>query len=249
MKRTIIALLSATLCAGLGLASSVPAQAVPGHRDAAPPLLRVMPLGDSITVGVGSQSQAGYRLPLWQLVTGQSRYTVQFVGSQRDGSFPSPQHEGHSGWMIDDIRSHVDGWLAAQRPDVVLLHIGINDLDRGADKDHAPDRLQALVEQIFADRPGVTVILQGLLPTTDGLQTQVRRFNRQARTLQSTERELGNRLSWVTPPALTQDEWNDRLHPNDRGYARMAVAFFGALDSEAHRLVDDAPAHAGAGCP
>ncbi|MFF7633882.1 SGNH/GDSL hydrolase family protein [Kitasatospora sp. NPDC008050] len=248
MKRTVAALLAAILCSGLGLVSSVPAQAAPAPRDT-PPVLRVMPLGDSITVGVGSQSQAGYRLPLWQLITGQSRYAVEFVGSQRDGSFASPWHEGHSGWMIDDIRDHVDGWLAAQHPDIVLLHIGINDLDRGTDKDHATDRLQALVEQIFTDRPGITVILQGLLPTTGGLQTQVRRFNRQARTLESTERELGNQLSYVTPPALTADEWYDRLHPNDRGYDRMALAFFGTLDDEAGRLVDDAPLREAAGRP
>ncbi|GAB2693253.1 SGNH/GDSL hydrolase family protein [Kitasatospora kifunensis] len=248
MKRTIAALLAATLCAGLGLLGSVPAQAAPARRDN-PPVLRVMPLGDSITVGVGSQSRAGYRLPLWQLITGQSRYAVEFVGSQRDGSFASPQHEGHSGWMIDDIRDHVDDWLAAQRPDVVLLHIGINDLDRGADKAHAPDRLRALVERIFADRPGVTVILQGLLPTTAGLQTQVYRFNRQAWVLESTERQLGNRLSYVTPPALTEDEWYDRLHPNDRGYARMALAFYDTLDREARHSLDDVPVHETAGRP
>ncbi|MFI9269228.1 SGNH/GDSL hydrolase family protein [Kitasatospora sp. NPDC052896] len=233
MKRSLAAALAAlvTVTGGL-LGSARPAQAGPAvgrGGDDPLPTVRLMPLGDSITVGVGSTTGAGYRLPLWNLILQQSRFRAHFVGSQRGGAFPQPDHEGHSGWTINDIRGKVDGWLATARPDVVLLHIGINDLDRNEDTPHAADRLGHLVDQIYADEPGVTLIVQGLIPTTNGLQDLVQRFNDQARRLQRTERQRGRHFGYVDAPALTSTEFADQLHPNDQGYDRMARTFFGAL--------------------
>ncbi|MCZ4124721.1 GDSL-type esterase/lipase family protein [Streptomyces sp. H39-S7] len=196
----------------------------------APPVLRVMPLGDSITWGAGSATTSSYRLPLWNLLAGQSRYSVRFVGSQASGSLPAFSNEGHSGYTIDQIRGGVDGWLAGTRPDVVLLHIGINDLDRNLDTAHAPDRLTALVDRVFADRPGITVLAMGLIPATPGLETQTGVCNARLRALASAEQQAGKKLRYVEPPALTAAERIDRLHPNDAGYQRMAQPFYAALD-------------------
>lgn len=199
-------------------------------ESAPPPVLRVMPLGDSITWGVGSATNSSYRLPLWNLLAGQSRYSVRFVGSQASGNLPDRSHEGHGGYTIDQIRAGVDEWLAGARPDVVLLHIGINDLGRGIDTAHAPARLTALVDRIFADRPGITVLTMGLIPTTPGLQTLVGVYNARVRTLEGPEQQAGKRFRYVVPPALTPAEMFDHLHPNDAGYRRMAQPFYGALD-------------------
>ncbi|GAA1274877.1 hypothetical protein GCM10009665_72770 [Kitasatospora nipponensis] len=230
-----LAVLVAAACGSLGLTATATAH-VSGPRSGAlaaqPPVLRVMPLGDSITVGVGSSTGAGYRLPLWNLVTQQSLYRVDLVGSQRSGSFAAPWHEGHSGWMIDDIHNQVDHWLADNTPDVVLLHIGINDLDRGPDKAHAADRMQALLDRIFTDEPDVSVIVQGLIPTTPGLQDATRSFNRQVRQLETAEWQQGRHLRYVDAPALTPAEFNDTLHPDDAGYTRMGQTFYTALSRE-----------------
>ncbi len=48
-------------------------------------VIRIMPLGDSITDGVGAAG--GYRLPLYNLLT-QANYTVDYVGSMRDNGAP-----------------------------------------------------------------------------------------------------------------------------------------------------------------
>jgi lysophospholipase L1-like esterase len=228
----LLAGLVGTVCLPFALALPAAAADADTPDPATVPHLRVMPLGDSITVGYGSSTNAGYRLPLWQLVTHQPHYTADFVGSQRDGSFAQPRHEGHSGWMIADLRAKVDGWMAVSRPDVVLLHIGINDLDRGTDKAHAVNRLADLLDRIFTDRPGVTVVLQGLIPTTAGLQDQVREFNRQAQLLEPQERALHRNFRWVDAPALTPAEFKDTLHPGDKGYVRMAQTFFDGMDQQ-----------------
>ncbi|MEU7066907.1 SGNH/GDSL hydrolase family protein [Streptomyces sp. NPDC046161] len=183
-----------------------------------------MPLGDSITAGLGSTTGAGYRLPLWNRIAAQSRYRVDYVGSQQAGAVPDPDHEGHRGWQITQIRAEIDGWLATAQPQYVLLHIGINDLAWGADPNAAADQLVGLVDEIQARQPGVTIILMGLIPTSAGLQTQVAAYNARARTI------MRPHFYYVDAPALTTSEMVDELHPNDSGYQRIGDVLYTALN-------------------
>nr|WP_206685853.1 GDSL-type esterase/lipase family protein [Kribbella qitaiheensis] len=217
MRRLSVAL---ALIAGLLVITTPAAQAVPAVKT-----LRVMPLGDSITAGVGSPTSSSYRRPLAALIGGQTRYAVNFVGSQASGNLADLSNEGHSGWIIDQVRAEIDGWLAAARPDVVLLHLGINDLNRNVDVPNAPARFRGLVDRIVADKPGVTVIVLGLIPTTPGLESKVATFNAAVKSALTNPK-----TRYVDPPALTSAEMADGLHPNDAGFQRMAQAFYPALD-------------------
>lgn len=72
--------------------------AVPAH---AAPLVRIMPLGDSITEGSAWDSpdgSGGYRGRLYSLLT-TAGYTVDCIGSQTVNSslIPDQNHEGHPG--------------------------------------------------------------------------------------------------------------------------------------------------------
>ncbi|QKW19887.1 VCBS repeat-containing protein [Kitasatospora sp. NA04385] len=201
-----------------------------------PPELKVMPLGDSITAGYQSSTSNGYRAPLLQLVAQQSRYTVNFVGSARSGSMADPDNEGHSGYEIQGIRNGIDGWLAAAHPDVVLLHIGVNDLNNGDNTSTAANRVEDLVNRIFTDQPNVTVVVQGLIPTTTGvpakaaMPSMVTTYNDQVRQWSAQQQAAGRHLSFVDAPALTPQQMADGLHPNDAGYSRLAQAFSVPLD-------------------
>lgn len=223
-RRVSAAVLSAV---GAVLLALVPAGPVSAQTPV--PQLRVMPLGDSITWGVGSATTSSYRASLASLVAGRSAYTVQFVGSQNSGTLADQSNEGHSGYVISQIRDGIDGWTSAARPDVVILHVGINDLHRGVDVANAPARLTDMVDRIYADRPGTSVIMLGLFPTTPHLGSQVAVYNAAAKRLQSTEQAAGNKFLYVDPPALTSAEFVDDLHPNDAGYQRMAQALSPAL--------------------
>ncbi|MFD1368636.1 FG-GAP-like repeat-containing protein [Actinoplanes sichuanensis] len=222
-----------------------PVLLAPGPARAADvPHLRVLPLGDSITVGVGG-SGGGYRLPLWNAIRGQSAFTMEFVGTQRSGPVPDPRHEGHSSYLIDGISGQIDNWMATAAPDVVLLHIGINDLDRSDDKEHAPDRLAALVSRIFADRPGVTVVLGGLLATSPRLADAVAGYNAAARRIVADLAANGDRIRYVNF-AVTSGQMADELHPADAGYAVMGETFRVALERVvADGGVTSSPAPAG----
>ena len=100
--------------------------------------IRIMPLGDSITDGSSFDSPdgtGGYRGPLYNLLTA-AGYNVDYIGSQTINSsqLVEQNHEGHSGWRIDQLDSNMAGWLGnLADPDVVLMHIGTNDFGQSVE--------------------------------------------------------------------------------------------------------------------
>ena len=83
---------------------------------------RIMPLGDSITAGVGMAEKGGYRVNLEdKLVAG--GYSFDFVGSLLNGpaSLADKNHQGHGGYTIQQVSDAVNSWLAASPSSVVLL--------------------------------------------------------------------------------------------------------------------------------
>ncbi|MER5935227.1 SGNH/GDSL hydrolase family protein [Streptomyces sp. NPDC002054] len=211
--------------AALTAAATAPASAV---ANPAPPVLRVMPLGDSITDGYQGSTNAGYRVPLWQKALTHPRFRVDFVGSRQSGSAPDNDNEAHGATVINDFRGKAGDWIRSAEPDVVLLHHGVNDLDRGTDKANAPVRLAAVTEEILAARPGVTVVLMGLIPTS--APAGVSSFNTAVKTWASARAQAGAKVRYIDAPALVPGELADGLHPNDAGYSRMGDAFFDGID-------------------
>ncbi|WP_051943585.1 GDSL-type esterase/lipase family protein [Streptacidiphilus rugosus] len=217
--------------------ASAPVAPAATPTSATPPQLKILPLGDSITAGYQSSTWNGYRGPLMQLVGQQTRYTVNFVGTQFSGTMADNANEGHSGYEIQGILDNVDGYLAANHPDAVLLHIGVNDLNN-SDDDHATaaTRAETLIDRIFTDQPGVTVIMQGLIPTTAGVPANpalpglINTYNDQLRAWAPGEVQAGRHFTFVDAPALTPSQFADGLHPDDAGYSRMAQAFYTPLD-------------------
>ncbi|MEU6404301.1 ricin-type beta-trefoil lectin domain protein [Streptomyces sp. NPDC046985] len=206
-------------------APSHQAGAAPSAAAARQASLRVEPLGDSITWGVGSSSGNGYRGPLGAELTGEG-YTLDFVGSGRGGTMSDPDNEGHSGWRIDQIAGIADSSLAAYKPNVVTLMIGTNDLGQGYQVPTAPDRLRALVDQVTADAPAATVLLADLTVSTS---PQVARdepaYNAAVQDVARAEQAAGKRVVFVDMGALTAADLSDPLHPSDAGYQKMADAW------------------------
>src|SRR5260370_31146020 len=112
------------------LAALVFIACVVGAR-AAPPPIRILPLGDSITYGY--PVSGGYRLPLYQLLTN-ADYGVDFTGTQTGNGavdLPDPDHEGHPGWTIRGINAITADVLArTDEPDVIPLLLGGTDHNR-----------------------------------------------------------------------------------------------------------------------
>src|SRR4051812_49089883 len=147
-RRLGTAVLALVLAAGTVVTTSAPALAESNGG------VRVMPLGDSITDGYNVPG--GYRIELWQRMASAGN-VVDFVGSGSNGpaNLGDHDHEGHSGWRIDQLDANIVGWLGTSAPRTVLLHIGTNDMNQNYDIANAPARLSALIDKIRANAPTV----------------------------------------------------------------------------------------------
>ncbi|OYP13431.1 hypothetical protein CFC35_02090 [Streptomyces sp. FBKL.4005] len=108
--------------------------------------MRIMPLGDSITVGVNGTGVAGCRAGL---LGGLHRlgHDIDFVGPivnafEQQGD---PDHAAISGITVQGLAALLPQWVPAARPDWVLLHIGANNM-YGPDHIAAPSHQRSFVE-------------------------------------------------------------------------------------------------------
>lgn len=195
--------------------------------------VRIMPLGDSITQG--NRHQNSYRRPLWHALQ-EAGLEVDFVGSQRRnhwGRPPDPDfdmdHEGHWGWRADQILPRLDKWAAAARPDIVLVHLGTNDVAHGKSPEQIADELTAIIETFRAHNPKVAVLVAQLIDNAF-ISTQVQALNR----------VISGLSGHATPksPVIIVDQWTgfdprthtyDGTHPNDAGERLMATRWAEAL--------------------
>jgi hypothetical protein len=170
--------------------------AVPEDSTTAPKLqteklarLRIMPLGDSITVGFTDNPawshpfEFGYRSGLNKRLK-EAGHDFTFVGSSKEpftnpkrfgdpthGGTVSPVldlrplnqngHHGHGGFSIEGLRGHVAKWITQEQPDIILLLIGINGISA-----ESPRKLDSLVQTIFDARKEVALIVAQIPPSS-----------------------------------------------------------------------------------
>ncbi len=213
--------------------------------------VRIMPLGDSITVGyyTGAPVYNGYRKELKNLLDA-GGYNTDFVGSEADGNFGDIQHEGHNGWHADttgtnDILGQVAGWMASTPTDIVLLHVGTNDiLDNSNDTDAA--EVSAILDAIFSANSNATVVLALIINADATWSNAVSAFNgnvnamAQARILAGddlivVDMEHGAGLDYASEDMVG-------IHPSPTGYDKMATNWYPVVcDAIAHQLTASAP--------
>jgi lysophospholipase L1-like esterase len=216
------------LATGLSMAATAPARAESNGG------VRVMPLGDSITDGFNVPG--GYRINLWQRM-GAGGFTVDFVGSGFNGpaSLGDHDHEGHSGWRIDQLDANIVAWLRNSAPRTILMHIGTNDVNQNFDVGNAPARLSALIDKIRTLAPNVELFVAQITPeTSPDLETRVRAYNA---ALPNVVAQKGPRTHLVDMhSAITTADLADGVHPTAAGYDKMAARWFSALQSVAGSL-------------
>ena len=208
-----------------------------------PPLttVKIMPLGDSITLGwnyypgTSYPAPGGYRTLLWQKLVQQDGKNIDFVGSLSSGpsTLGDKDHEGHSGWRIDQIRANVDIYMASAQPDVVLLAIGTNDILQNYDLPNAPSRLQDLVGRICTDKPSTHIVVS-TIPPRPGLDSRVNAYNAAVPGIVAASESTGcdtryfNMNSYLVASDIAT---SDNTHPTMAGYDKMAEAWYPYVSS------------------
>jgi lysophospholipase L1-like esterase len=198
--------------------------------------ITIMPLGDSITRGSLSTNVNGYRRALKDLLVS-SGYDVNFVGSLRDGAFVDNQHEGHSGFLVNQL--NVSGYLATNPAQIVLLHIGTNNITPDG-LYTTPNEVADLLDEIdnweTANNKTVIVVLAEIinrLGHTCPNSSETTTFNNNVKAMalnRINDPVKPDRIVIVDMECSAELNYNtdlaDTVHPNDNGYEKMAAKWF-----------------------
>jgi lysophospholipase L1-like esterase len=223
--------------------------------------VNIMPLGNSITQAENrnTNNYNSYRRPLWHLLNNKG-YDFDFVGSLNTtfngNPHPDPDfdldHEGHWGWRADQIvngctdtncqsgsgTGMLSEWLEDYTPDIVLLHIGHNDLQLGGDTQviiqQTLDNVGDIIAILRTDNPNVIILLAQLIPSTRSPRnTRIPLYNAEltdwaaANTLPESPIVIVDQFTGFNAPS-GQDTY-DGTHPNVSGEQKMAERWFEAL--------------------
>ena len=202
---------------------------------------KILPLGDSITHGVASTDDAGYRSALFKLIVAANQ-NVTFTGSLSNGpstvsskTFPK-SHEGHDGFTVESgystygtagISSLIPSPAFSTVPDIVLLHIGTNDLTSTSAKSTTSDRLDTLLTKIVGVAPDALIVVAKVVPlgySSSDWDT----YNAKIPTVVQTHAGKGQHVVMVDMSKLPTSQLTG-VHPNDQGYAYMANIWYAAI--------------------
>jgi lysophospholipase L1-like esterase len=193
---------------------------------------RFLAFGDSITEGVVSPApELLLRIATPEAYPGQlqqmlaARYTAQTI---------TVANHGRGGETLAQGRQRLPGVLDDERPEVLLLLEGVNNI-RNVDTDELAGDLDRMVRSA-RDRD-IEVILAKLLPISDERESGSRRGTQQAiRDLNESIERIARRHNLGAPvdlhavfladPSLLG---RDGLHPTAAGYVRIAEEFFQAI--------------------
>jgi hypothetical protein len=227
----------------------------------APALLKIMPMGDSITVGYtdnptwNEMFEFGYRSGLYTLLS-DAGYNFQFVGGSTEpwtgisgdpthgGTYTPPldlrdfgqdSHNGYGGKTASFLNANIASWLASDDPDIILLKIGTNSQDQNG--------LNTLVNTIVTTKPNAYLIIAGIMPKYS-YQQGIVDYNTYIReTLVPAYEAQGKNVTFVDlyEPFLTnaadltsidQSLFSNGInHPDNDGYDKMAQVWLEGIES------------------
>ena len=172
------------------------------RADAADPI-RILAFGDSLTAGLGLAETDTLPTRLSDALTKMGRPAIVING-------------GVSGDTTADGLSRID-WALADKPRIMILALGANDMLRGLDPSTARANLEGIIAK--AEAAGVDIILAGMLaPPNLGTEYKT--------AFDAIYPELAKAHKLLFMPFLLQDvaqnsdlNQADGLHPNDKGVA------------------------------
>ncbi|SLM38138.1 SGNH hydrolase-type esterase domain [Lasallia pustulata] len=194
--------------------------------------LRMLPLGDSITYGTDSSDGNGYRIGLQENLDGSDQL---FIGSVQSGNMYDNDNEGHPGATINQIASFAWNSLP-DRPNVVLLHAGTNDLNNPNPTDPysgAPDRLGSLIDEIVGECPDAAVLVAQIIQSANSdTEARIQDYNSQIPGVVADRANQGQHVMVVDMSSIGgSDLSSDGTHPTDAGYQIMAGIWLNGLQT------------------
>jgi hypothetical protein len=194
--------------------------------------IRIMPLGDSITIGPGC-----WRAFLWRKLQSNGYTNIDFVGTLQNPScsgdpFDSDS-EGHGGMLATECASenNLTGWLKQTNPQLILMHLGTNDIWANKKTEEIIQAFDTLLSQMRSQYAGVYLLVGQIPMAANGCAA----CPDQAMDLAEAIVEWANKVSTSSSPVEPVDlytGWNaaedtgDGVHPNDIGFEKMSNSWY-----------------------
>lgn len=236
---TVLVALAALLVTAAFALARPARSATPAGAAATTAPVKIMPLGDSITAGPGC-----WRAILWHDLQTNGFTNIDFVGSVADGGCNygytyDGDNEGHGGYSATGIANNnqLPAWLSAANPDIVLMHLGTNDMWGGSiPVSSVLAAYTTLVGQMRANNPKMKILVAQIIPMNPPSCPTC------AAEVQSLDQAIPGWAAGLTTaqsPIVVVDQWTgfddatdtggDGVHPNDAGFAKMAARWYPPL--------------------
>lgn len=201
---------------------------------------KIMPLGDSITGSPGC-----WRQLLWKNLQDAGLTEIDFVGSLNNdthcGEAYDGDNEGHGGFQATTIADDASlvGWLNTGNPDVVMMHLGTNDVWSGKSVATILDAYTTLVEQMRTSNPAMTILVAQLIPMNP-TEFPCTSCSETVMNLNAAILPWAQNLSTRESPVIVVDQWtgfdlatdtSDGVHPVASGNAKIAARWFTPLQA------------------
>jgi len=217
--------------------------------------IKIMAVGDSITAGFTFSppdgtglGTASYRKEFANVLD-QSGCFFDMVGSRTRNDPENPfvfggvrgKHEGYSGHRADHfingngLNLGIDVMMQTETPDVVLLHLGSNDMNSGQPVTQTVNEIEDVITRILNANSNATVFVANVIPWWGDSNNSIIQASIQSLGTQITNRvnALGNPNVILTDvrSGYTQSLMQaDLIHPNEDGEAHIADAFAAAME-------------------
>ncbi|MEV6032144.1 cellulose binding domain-containing protein [Nonomuraea sp. NPDC052116] len=196
---------------------------------------RIMPLGDSITGSPGC-----WRALLWNRLQSTGYTNIDFVGTlppQGCGVSYDGDNEGHGGYLATNIanQSQLPGWLSATKPDIVVMHLGTNDVWSNIAPATILSAFTTLVNQMRASNPNMKILVAKIIPMNPSTCADC---GQRAVNFNNAIPAWAAATTTQQSPITVVDQWTgfststdtyDGVHPNSTGDQKMSDKWYPPL--------------------
>lgn len=194
-------------------------------------IVRIMAVGDSITVGYGTSTN--YRVPLSARLRSLCS-NIAFVGPYNDAlTSEATQCAAISGiWAKQVDESYITNWTTTTQPDVALVHLGTNDARNNSPIDTTINALRNIIQKMRNIKPNIQVYLAQIIGITDPvINARIIELNKKIAILASSEHSSASPVYLVDQytgfdPVL---DTSDGVHPMEHGLNKMAQKWLSAM--------------------
>ncbi len=217
-------------------------------------LYRIRPFGDSITAGYGfgfgckPQPHDPHPISCWPPNEVGGGYRA-FLAGNTPNKLPmlmvGGRHDNSAMWMWQVGQQNHDGYAShtmaqlmpyarQSRPsEVILLHVGTNDILTGSNGAQAADALRELLITLLMTNSTTRILVAQIIPEFKyGKEAEILDYNSRVPGIVDLFKPWGRDLRVVDMhPGMTSQDYMDGLHPNFAGYEKMASRWRAAINT------------------